>query len=304
MLSIQGIADYPALGRLLELQLRLWPDHERFLSMRFAAANLAFADRVAALAERVTDDLERVATDYRWLCERMSDEELHFRRTGSYRLTTFEEANREVYSNAEYMQRYMNGVLLSHVWWDNHARVMEYYANSFLAKNREGYRHLEIGPGHGLLLYFAASDPRCSAATGWDVSETSIGATRGMLDRLGITRPVQLVRQNLFDASSSEARFDSIVISEVCEHLENPKLALEQLRTRLAPGGRIFVNVPINSPAPDHIYLLKTPEEGIQLVRDAGFEVESSVLFPMTGFNEQRARKMTVTISCVVVGTV
>jgi len=271
--------------------------------MRFAAANLAFADRVAGLVERMTDDLARVALDYRWMCDRLNEEELHFRRTGQYRLASFDDANREVYSNADYMQRYMNGVLLSHIWWDNHARVMEYYADTFLRTNRESYRHLEVGPGHGLLLYFAASDPRCHSATGWDVSETSIAATRSMLGRLGVTRATNLVRQNIFDAASSEDQFDSIVISEVCEHLEDPKAALEQLRARLAPGGRILVNVPINSPAPDHIYLLKTPEEGVELVRAAGFEISSTVLFPMTGVNEQRARKMRATISCVVIGT-
>src|SRR5262249_49718146 len=160
---------------------------------------------------------------YRWLCERMNEEELHFRRTNRYRLSTFADAHREVYANGEFMRRYMNGVLLSHLWWDNHARVIEYYANRFLPGNCYGYRHPEIGPGHGLLLYLAATDPRCASASGWDVSETSIAATRSMLTRLGMTRDVPLIQRNLMDGGESDARFDSIVISEVCEHLEDPR---------------------------------------------------------------------------------
>ena len=304
MLSIVDPMRYPALSRAIEVQLRVWPEHEAFLELRFKHADLGFAERVAGLVARVTDSLEEVAADYRWLCDRMNEEELHFRRTNSYRLSTFADANREVYSNGEFMRRYMNGVLLSHIWWDNHARVIEYYANSFLPGNRDGYRHLEIGPGHGLLLYLAASDPRCASASGWDVSETSIAATRSMLARLGVTRGVELTQRDLMDGRDSDARFDSIVISEVCEHLEDPRAALVKLSRHLAPGGRLFVNVPINSPAPDHIYLLRTPEEGVELVRSAGLSVVSTTLYPMTGLDERRARKLRATISCIVVGTI
>lgn len=303
MRSIVDPVKYPALSRAIALQLRVWPEHDAFLELRFKEADLGFADRMAGLVERVTDSPEELAADYRWLCDRMNEEELHFRRTNSYRLSTFADADREVYSNREFMRRYMNGVLLSHLWWDNHARVIESYANHFLPGNREGYRHLEIGPGHGLLLYLAATDARCASATGWDVSETSIAATRTMLTRLGSTRDVSLIRRDLMEGQESDARFDSIVISEVCEHLEDPRAALVKLRGHLAPGGRLFVNVPINSPAPDHIYLLRTPEEGVDLVRSAGLEVVSTTLYPMTGLSERRARKLRATISCIVVGT-
>lgn len=295
---------YPVLGSLIETQLRSWPEHEKFLTARFAEGPHVFAERIAELVSRAADDLEVFAADYHWLCDRMGEEELFFRRHGRYRLTNFEEANREVYSNADFMRRYMNGVLLSHVWWGNHARVIQHYAEKFLPGNREHYRHLEIGPGHGLLLYLAANDPRCSSVTGWDVSETSVNATLAMMKRLGVTRPARVVNQNLFDGVAGEAEFDSIVISEVCEHLEDPHAALARLRGYLSPGGRIFVNVPINSPAPDHIYLLNSPEEGVDLVKKSGFDVVDVTLFPMTGFDEKRARKMRATISCCVTATV
>jgi 2-polyprenyl-3-methyl-5-hydroxy-6-metoxy-1,4-benzoquinol methylase len=307
MPDIANLDHYPALRRLVDLQLRVWPEHDRFLGLRFARGELAFADRIAGLVERIADDLDVVARDYRWLCERMSEEELHFKRTGKYRLASFADADREVYSNPEYMRRYMNGVLLSHIWWDNHARVIEYYVTTFLGGAPANYRHLEIGPGHGLLLYLAAQDPNNARAVGWDVSETSIAATRAMLGRLGVAHKTELVHQNLFDSKTERAgdrgSFDSIVISEVLEHMEDPRAALVRLYDQLAPGGRLFVNVPINSPAPDHIYLLTTPEQGVELVESAGFSVVDTALFPMTGFTEPRARKVSATISCAVIAT-
>jgi 2-polyprenyl-3-methyl-5-hydroxy-6-metoxy-1,4-benzoquinol methylase len=301
MLNAIDANRYPGLSRLINVQLQVWPDHERFLSSRFPGGGYEFAEEIAQLILRVAEPLDAVAEDYHWMCDRLYEEELHFRRTGSYRLSRFEDAVREVYANSDFMRRYMNGVLLSHVWWDNHARVIEYYVKGFLAGNVEGYSHLEVGPGHGLLLYLAARDPRCQSATGWDVSETSVTATRRTLERLGTERRVDLVQRNMLDAPTDGTRFDSIVISEVCEHLEDPKEALTRLGAHLSPKGRLFVNVPINSPAPDHIYLLNSPEEGTELVRAAGLEVEEVRVFPMTGFTEERARRTKSTISCAIV---
>ena len=66
-----------------------------------------------------------------------------------------------------------------------------------------------------------------------------------------------------------------VVISEVLEHLERPEQALSFLNSALNPGGFIYVNVPINSPSPDHIYLLEHPDAGVALIEAAGFEIVS-----------------------------
>lgn len=303
-ISFADAATHPALGEVLRTQLDVWPDHLKFLRRRLEGSDLAAAERVAELIVKlVADRLDDVCRDYQWLCERVLEEELHFRRTGSYRLTTFEAAEREVYANTPYMARYMNGLLLSQLWWSNHTSVLSYYADEFLPANPAGYRHVEVGPGHGLLLYFAARDPRASYVSGWDLSAASVEATGVALERMGVRARADLRSRNLFDSAQPEERFDSVVISEVCEHLENPREALESLRRVMTPGGRILVNMPINSPAPDHIYLLKTPEEVVRLVESAGYDVTATRFFPLTGYTEARARKANLTISCVVVGT-
>ncbi len=295
--------EHPALHRLAVAQLGVWPEHEKFLTKRFALGDQGVADRLAALVLKLAgDDLATLCADYRWTCERILEEELHFRRTGKYRRSSFAEAEREVYANREYMTRYVNGLLLSQVWWSNHTSVVACFAGDFLPRNRPGYAHLEIGPGHGLMLHLAASDPACAVAAGWDVSEASVAATARALRSLGTPRDVVLERRSVFDPPDAGTRFDSVVISEVCEHLEDPQGALASLRPFLTREGRLFVNMPINSPAPDHIFLLRTPEEVVELVRASGYEVESSRFFPLAGYTEERARKAGLTISCVVVG--
>lgn len=70
------------------------------------------------------DELPQFAEDYSWLCEQQLTEELFFRRNNRYRLSTFAEAYDQVYSNKDYMTRYMNGLLFTQLWWSNHTGVM------------------------------------------------------------------------------------------------------------------------------------------------------------------------------------
>lgn len=294
---------YASLNRFLAAQLATAPDHQRFFDRRLrnsGPGDLAVLDDISKhVAKLVGDRLPEFAADYAWLCEEQLAEELFFRREGRYRCGSFEQAFREVYSNAEYMKRYMNGLLMTQLWWSNHTAVMDYYRTSFLAGNPSGYSHLEIGPGHGLFLYFAAADPRSGEVTGWDISEASIALTYEALGRLGAEKQPRLELVDLF--KGPEGSFDSVVFSEVLEHMEKPREALEVIRSILAPGGRLFLNMPINSPAPDHLFNRDTPEDLEAFVREAGFAILDRTFFPATNQSLEDARRKKLTISCVFV---
>ena len=297
---------YQSLQRAIDQQLAVFPEHRGYLGKRFAGESdemLAFADDLASRIERVCGgDLATLFSDYRWLTDIVLEEEVFFRREGRYRLTSFEDAVTQVYANQEYMTRYMNALLASQLWWRNHTEVMRYYREVFIGRAPEGFTHLEVGPGHGLFLEIAAASPRCAAAEGWDISDASLANTRAALRAVGIGDDrVALRKINIF--SSPAARFQSIVFSEVLEHLLDPLSALKALYQLLEPGGRIFINAPVNSPAPDHLYLFRTPEEVQDMVRAAGFTVEDSLFSPCTGATLSRARRLDLTISAAVIGT-
>ena len=61
------------------------------------------------------------------------------------------------------------------------------------------------------------------------------------------------------------------------------------------------INAPVNSPAPDHLALFKTPEEIVDLVGAAGFEVIDTLFSPPSGSTLERARKLNLAISTVIV---
>ena len=295
----------PSFDTILGSVIAAWPEHEAYLRSgiaRYSPATLAAIERLSQrILALIGGELDRYVGNYRWMCEQFFREEVYFRRHGRYRLSSFAEAEHEVYSNANFMACYMDGLLLSQVLWSNHVNGAAFFIDRFLPTITEPFDYLEIGPGHGLFAGFAASHPLCRGLTGWDVSLTSLEHTRASLTRMGVERPIDLVRRDVLRAEIARPEFDVGVISEVLEHLEEPALALATLFDVLRPGGRILVNLPINSPAPDHIYLLRTPEAVEALVKSVGFVIEETECFPVTGYDLPTAMRRALTVSCVVV---
>jgi 2-polyprenyl-3-methyl-5-hydroxy-6-metoxy-1,4-benzoquinol methylase len=299
------LTNFPSTRKILTLT-EVWPDHAGFVSKSLSDRNTilmrsteTWAGRILSVIAASNLDLVTFCRDYQFLCGKVLEEEVYFRRNSRYRLSTFSEANLEVYSNREFMDRYMNFLLLSHVLWDNHARAMLHFESDYLPRLNSKSRHLEIGPGHGLLLYSAAEHLKNGTLVGWDVSETSIDQTRRCMAALSANQPVSLILQNLFDAPSSDHRFDSVVLAEVLEHLEDPIAALQSISVHMAENALVWVHVPINSPAPDHLYLLRTPEEAVTMMENGGFEVVATEFYPMSGSTLEKARKQELTISAV-----
>jgi|SRR5580704_5208879 2-polyprenyl-3-methyl-5-hydroxy-6-metoxy-1,4-benzoquinol methylase len=305
---------YPKLAYLVTEVLALWPEHNRYLeaSLRGRDESLLshserLSEMVGRLAVTVDGGIRALASDYRFLCEEIVlPEELHFRRHDSYRLDNFEDALRTVYNDAPFMTRYMNGLLLSDVLWVNHCRGLQHYAEVYLNSLKFGAQLLEIGPGHGLLLNLALQNSNIGDLFAWDISQSSIEMSRHALKALGATQPVHFEMKNILDASIMEASnanlFDGIVLSEVLEHLEEPENAIRALYHLCKPNGRVWINVPANSPAPDHLYLVREPKQAEDLVRSVGFEVVDTAHLPMTGVTLERAIRQKLTMTCIIVG--
>ena len=295
-----ALADMPAAATIVSAVLAEWPEHAVFLTKSFGARNamqLAATEEAAvATLKLIGDDPARFARGYHWTCGKLREEELFFHREGRYRLSTFAEAGAEVYSDHDYMAKYVDGLLLTQVLWYNHVATFEMFLR-VLREPTEPFSYLEVGPGHGLMVNFAAHTPTCERIEAWDVSPVSLRETRAALDRLETNKPVTLTEVDILKAEPPDRQFDLIVISEVLEHLERPQAALDFLGSVLAPGGRIFINVPLNSPSPDHIYLLSTPDEASALVERSGLAVERIELYATQGRPVEKSIRQRLTVS-------
>jgi len=290
----------PGTKHVFERLIALEEKQREFLERRMNACTDRERTTLENLAQTilklVEPRLDGYLQDYLWLCQEQVTEEIHFRRNGRYRLNTFQEALDQVYSNKEYMSRYMNGLLMTQLFWSNHTRIFSFYQSDFLASQPPGSTHLEIGPGHGLLLHAAATSGKFTSCESWDISETSIAQTRHCLDHLGGGEAVTLKLQDMFAAENGE--FDSIVFAEVLEHMEHPEQAVEVLKKNLSADGRLFIHMPINSPAPDHLFNCETPEVFVQFLEDQGLKVEAHRFEPATGLTLEQATELQYTISC------
>jgi 2-polyprenyl-3-methyl-5-hydroxy-6-metoxy-1,4-benzoquinol methylase len=307
MTALFSTERFPHLSAITAAALRTWPDHEKFLRASLGGADSDFMPRLESIATDVValtgDELENFAADYRWMCEVFREEQFYFQRHKKYRRSTLAEAIRDVYGNAPYMARYVNGILLTQVLWQNHAHAIDIYRDRFLGANREGYEHLEVGPGHGLFLVSAARDPRCGSVTAWDVSQSSLESTRCALRKMKVERPVVMTEAEICSVEPEPDAFDSITCSEVLEHTERPHKALDNLFRTLRSGGHLFLNIPVNSPAPDHIYLWRKPVEIQSMVSDQGFVIEEFMTLPPTGQSLEDALKYDFDVSCVMIAS-
>jgi ubiquinone/menaquinone biosynthesis C-methylase UbiE len=301
----EALANRPCTEAIASAILQQWPEHQAYLAKSFAARSSVQMETTEAAASAMLKLIEgreaQCARNYHWTCDRLREEELFFAREGRYRLSSFAAANAEVYSNPKFMGPYVDGMLLAQVAWYNHAATLEMFMNRVLGAAPSPFRYLEVGPGHGLMVYFAAASALCASLEAWDVSETSLSETRAALQRLGLSKPVQFTQTDILQTAHPERTYDLIVISEVLEHLERPDLALDFLRGVLAPKGRLFINVPLNSPCPDHIYLLSTPEEARRLIEDAGFSIEHEEYSATQGRPLDRAIRDRVSVSAAFV---
>lgn len=304
--DIVSMETYPSLSRLVQRQIELAPIHAPFLARRYGSADA----RELRLCNELALDIERLSTGeydeflrgYDFICDIQKAEELYFRRHKAYRLTRFQDAIDQVYNNKPYMQSYMRGLLVTQAHWANHTASLRFYRDRFLATLPVGGDLLEIGPGHGLLLARAVQHAKAASVTGWDLSKASLEETATALGRLGVPADAyRLEERNLFDPGTAGPRFDGVVFSEVLEHLEEPERAIRGIYSVMRPNARLYVNVPINSPAPDHIFLLRSPEEAVDFLTRHGFEIVEVGAFPATNYSIEAARRHALTISVCII---
>ncbi|RIK10336.1 MAG: hypothetical protein DCC49_03450 [Acidobacteria bacterium] len=137
-------------------------------------------------------------------------------------------------------------------------------------------RVLEVGCGigHNLAAF---------RRYGCDVTgvEPSSAAARFGRERFGL----RIIEEYVDDADLGAGQFDLVILDSVLEHLPDPVGTLASLRSLIAPGGRLYVDVPNlrawygkllgrswNIYEPGHINFF-TPETAAKAVEAAGFKV-------------------------------
>jgi 2-polyprenyl-3-methyl-5-hydroxy-6-metoxy-1,4-benzoquinol methylase len=101
-----------------------------------------------------------------------------------------------------------------------------------------GERVLEVGAGHGALTERLRRDAHVTAT---DLSKRCIDA---LASRFAGDDHVEVMQADVAALGARRREFDSVVLVNVLEHIDDDVTALVELRDLLRPGGRICVFVP------------------------------------------------------------
>lgn len=272
-------------------------------SLRSAFALLNGRERIeleryvsACLAGGVV--IPQLVLAYKTISEDTLREQVYFRRNGKYRFSSFEEVAGSVYFNDEYMQRYMYGLALTLYLWPNHLEILRYFDRALARAKGDSY--LEVGPGHGAFFSRAIRSGKFGRHLGVDISPTSLALTRNLLEAEGL-EGWELIESDFLAFEGKGGGFDLVVMGEVLEHVEQPRLFLDQIRRLVAPKGLVFITTAVNAPAIDHIHLFSTVDEVIALAAASGFDVVDVFAPPYHGCTMEVtvAQKLPINVALV-----
>ena len=234
---------------------------------------------------------------YRLIIKDALKQGIHFAKTGKYKYSNFNEIYHLVYSNAAYMERYMIGLSITSFLWLNHVMLARFFASILPKLNDRNGNYLEVGPGHGIFFKKVINSGKFSNAVALDVSETSLELTRDIIDIGKKTCEVEFLHADFLTYRFSNINFNTVVIGEVLEHVEEPSEFIKQATNLLAYNGTLFISTCINAPAIDHLYNWDSIVDLEDDLTRFGLKVEDRLLLPTAGLSVEQCEAQRKTIN-------
>jgi 2-polyprenyl-3-methyl-5-hydroxy-6-metoxy-1,4-benzoquinol methylase len=185
-------------------------------------------------------------------------------------------------SEGKVQRNYMNALLLSQVLWEHHFNVLHQWHRllTTYGKGGEGERVLDIGSGHGLFSKILMEDlPNINGIDIIDISRDSLECCKGML---GSDR-VSYYNYDIENMTDQSNLYDIVIMGEVLEHLKDPLKALKTVNGLLSKDGVVWITVPTNSPAIDHLHIFKSEKEICSLIQWSDLRVFDSIVYSVEG---------------------
>ncbi len=246
-------------------------------------------------------DLDYIVDSYLLMVEDIMIEQTRFLKTGRYRYSSIKETYDNVYSNRDYMFKYMIGVALSQFLWRNHRDMFLFFKDCI--NKLEGENYLEIGPGHGLFFLEAMRKGGFINYYGIDISETSLQITKEFL-HYSIDKKNVNMHLILGDITKKDfnTKFDFITMGEVMEHVEQPNKLIHSVYDKLNNKGKAYISTCANSPVIDHIYLYNSVDEIREDITASGLKIIGEKVISIDNIPEEEwiSRKANLSYACIV----
>jgi 2-polyprenyl-3-methyl-5-hydroxy-6-metoxy-1,4-benzoquinol methylase len=125
-------------------------------------------------------------------------------------------------------------------FWLENLKLADRYNNWIFEqiKPHLGNKVLEVGCGNGNFTIFLAQ--QCEQVIGIDINREYVNIAK---KRLAKQSGVTLIQGDVTKLET-ENKFDTIVMLDVLEHIENDVIILQQLNKLLTSGGKLIIKVP------------------------------------------------------------
>ncbi|MET0555696.1 MAG: class I SAM-dependent methyltransferase [Vicinamibacteria bacterium] len=254
----------------------------------------ALAERVYASLLRKCDASGRPVAEALEALVRMSVDFMRlqprFMKTGRYASAGASSLFERFYGRGEVMEGYyLDGLLLTYAFWRNHARILRFFEDEFLAALPEDARLGEIGVGHGLMGLSALTRLTRARYDGLDLSPFALTYAEALFGANGVAAGRAALRcEDAQTGLPPGSGLDGAWCCEVIEHVTDPLPLLRGLRAALAPSGRGFVTTVANVEAEDHVYLFDDAAHVRRVLGEAGLAVEKEMALTLRGFEDAR----------------
>ena len=157
------------------------------------------------------------------------------------------------------------------------------------ANDAIGERVLEVGSGIGNIVSEVLSRPHVKSVVATDLRASSLSVLR---DRFGHDQRLSTEVWNAEDPAPQsliDNKVDTVICSNVLEHICDHERALKNIREVLKPGGKIILLVPCNPAIYSGLdeelghYRRYTREELQRVLRVAGFDVNNMISHNLVG---------------------
>ena len=211
-----------------------------------------------------------LADDYLHMIGDMRREGTYFALNGQYSCKSQQDAYEKVYSDPVVMSYYMNALIISQVLWSHHFKMLMYFRDMLLHYKWGYIDVLDVGTGHGLYSYLVRKHIPVNDIDVVDISKQSLDITRRMIG----CNSIYFIQSDIADHKTGY-QYDLIILGEILEHLDDPLSMLLRLKSMLVDGGYLWITVPTNAPAIDHVFLFKSKEEVFRLIKTVGLHVDA-----------------------------
>lgn len=252
----------------------------------------AFLNKYSRYLRSIDKDLDYGIECYLKFVSDVVYEQVRFMETGQYSNQSFDEVYQRVYNNPEVMLYYMHGLLLSQILWQHHYKIFSFFSKTLPQFKNNIKSYLEIGGGHGLFISEAMQilDNEVSFEL-VDISQSSLDIAKKFIEN----EKVNFILQDIF-TFKPEQKYDFITMGEILEHVEQPRALLTTANSLLTSDGTVFITVPTNAPAIDHIYLFRNAQEIRRIVETSGFKIVREVSAYAENVPIEKAEKLNISL--------